>query len=197
MFQIPRRTFIAAGLASALLLGPACSGSGEGSEPSTAAPAVLTATPASATAPPGRAADLSPSATATPAIEPQTVAPTPAPATSTSGSAGATTAAPTAAPTATPAPRASAISFTLRAFNVQFDRSTIHVPAGATVTATLQNDDPDTDHNLTFGLPGLPHGETCKGPCARTQTFTAPASGGSFFFLCTVHDMFGTFVVDP
>lgn len=192
MFQITGRTFMAAGLASVLLVAPGCAGSSDGSEPSTAALAVLTATPGTATAPPSATADPSPATTATSTTEPQTVVSTPPPATSTGGSS-----ASTPVPAGTPAQRASAVSFTVRAFNVQFDRSTIHVPAGATVTATLQNDDPDTDHNLTFGLPGLAHGETCKGPCTRTQTFTAPAAGGSFFFLCTVHDMFGTFVVDP
>jgi plastocyanin len=72
----------------------------------------------------------------------------------------------------------------------------VHVPSGATVTATLQNQDAGTDHNLTFSLPGLPHGETCTGPCTRTQTFSVSAAG-SYYFLCTIHDMVGTFVVDP
>jgi plastocyanin len=68
------------------------------------------------------------------------------------------------------------------------------VPAGATVTATMQNDDTGVEHNLSFSLPGLPHGETCAGPCTATQTFQV-TTAGSYFFLCTIHDMSGTFVV--
>jgi plastocyanin len=60
----------------------------------------------------------------------------------------------------------------------------------------MQNNDTGVEHNLTFSVPGLAHGETCTGPCSRTQTFTAPAAG-SYFFLCTIHDMSGTFIVDP
>ena len=85
---------------------------------------------------------------------------------------------------------------TVRAANLAFDTGSIRVPAGARVSATMVNEDGGIDHNLSFGVPGLPHGETCRGPCTRTQTFTAPATPGSFFFLCTIHDMFGTFVVE-
>ncbi len=88
------------------------------------------------------------------------------------------------------------MTLTFRAFNTQFDKTSVRVPSGATVTATLQNDDTGVQHNLTFSLPGLPHGDTCTGPCTATQTFTA-ATPGSYFFLCTIHDMVGTFVVDP
>jgi plastocyanin len=93
-------------------------------------------------------------------------------------------------------PRPSAVSLTFRAANLAFDKTVVHVSAGATVTATLQNDDAGVEHNLTFSLPGLPHGETCKGPCTETQTFKAETAG-SYFFLCTIHDMVGTFVIDP
>ena len=60
----------------------------------------------------------------------------------------------------------------------------------------MQNDDVGVDHNVTFSIPGLGHGDTCAGPCSRTQTFTAP-SAGTYYFLCTTHDMSGTFIVDP
>jgi plastocyanin len=85
---------------------------------------------------------------------------------------------------------------TVRAANLAFDVSTIRVPDGATVTATLQNDDEGVEHNLSFSLAGLAHGETCKGRCMRTQTFTA-SGAGSYYFLCTLHDMVGTFIVEP
>jgi plastocyanin len=102
----------------------------------------------------------------------------------------------TLAPAATPLPRPSAVSLTFRAANLAFDQSIVRVPAGATVTATLQNDDEGVEHNLSFSLAGLAHGETCKGPCTRTQSFTA-AEPGSYYFLCTLHDMVGTFIVEP
>ncbi len=99
-------------------------------------------------------------------------------------------------PQPTSTPRASTVSLTVRAANLAFEQRVVRVPAGARVTATLQNDDAGVQHNLTFSLPGLAHGETCAGPCGRTQTFTA-TTPGSYFFLCTLHDMSGTFVVEP
>jgi len=128
------------------------------------------------------ASTATPAATTVPATSAATIAP-PTPAS-------------TAAPQPTSPPRASAVSLTFRAFNTQFDKTSVHVPAGASVTATLQNDDAGVQHNLTFSLPGLPHGDTCTGPCTATQTFTVSVAG-SYFFLCTIHDMVGTFVVDP
>lgn len=150
-------------------------------------------------------ADPSAAVTATPPPSP-TAAPT-----ATAAAADAVTTAPAAtsspaptlpadakSPTPPPSlpPRPSAVSLTFRAASLAFDKTVVHVPAGATVTATLQNDDAGTEHNLTFSLPGLPHGETCKGPCTETQTFKAETAG-SYFFLCTIHDMVGTFIVDP
>ena len=129
-----------------------------------------------------------------------TTAPIAASATTAATTTASSTAAPqgggtTPVPQATAAPRASSVSLTIRAANLAFDKSVLRVPAGATVTATLQNDDAGVQHNLAFGLPGLAHGETCTGPCSTTQTFTA-TTAGSYFFLCTIHDMSGTFVVE-
>lgn len=103
---------------------------------------------------------------------------------------------PTSAPQPTSPPRASSVRLTIRAANLAFDTSIVRVPAGATIAATLHNDDEGVQHNLTFSLPGLAHGETCRGSCTETQTFTA-APAGSYFFFCTLHDMVGTFVVEP
>jgi plastocyanin len=86
------------------------------------------------------------------------------------------------------------VNLTFVAKDLAFNRTSVTVAAGANVTATLQNDDTGVEHNLTFSIPGLAHGDTCAGPCTRTQTFKAPAAG-SYFFLCTIHDMSGTFVV--
>lgn len=183
-----------AGLLAAGLLGAACGGGDAVETPTPLAQAnVATATPPARQASPAESS--SPPATVPPApsVAPTSVATAPATAVAT---APAPTAAGTPAPQPTSAPRASAVALTFRAFNVAFDKTTVHVAAGATVTATLQNDDSGVQHNLTFSLPGLPHGETCTGPCTETQTFTA-STAGSYFFLCTIHDMVGTFVVDP
>ncbi|MEP6870955.1 MAG: cupredoxin domain-containing protein [Anaerolineaceae bacterium] len=84
---------------------------------------------------------------------------------------------------------------TVTAENLAFDRSSIRVKAGTTVTAFFVNKDAGVDHNLTFSLPGLGH-PTCLGPCTTTQTFT-PAAPGTFAFFCTLHaEMFGEFIVD-
>ncbi len=147
-----------------------------------ASPAAPTAVASGASRVASAASTVTPAATTVPATSGATIAPA--------------TPASTAAPQPTSPPRASAVSLTFRAFNTQFDKTSVHVPAGASVTATLQNDDAGVQHNLTFSLPGLPHGDTCTGPCTAPQTFTASAAG-SYFFLCTIHDMVGTFVVDP
>ncbi len=82
-----------------------------------------------------------------------------------------------------------------RANNLAFDRTSVRVGAGANITAILTNEEAGVEHNLTFSLPGLPHGDTCAGPCSATQTFRADTPG-SYFFLCTIHDMSGPFIVE-
>ncbi len=79
--------------------------------------------------------------------------------------------------------------------NLAFDRASVRVKAGAQVTAVFNNIDDGVEHNLSFGAPGLAHGDTCKGPCSTTQTFTAPGPG-RYFFLCTLHPMSGDFIVE-
>ena len=156
-----------------------------GTTRATTAPVTSTSTTAAPSPTPGEPA----AATTTPAATTAGAANTPAPTS--------TAAAPTPpVPTATPPPRPSTVSVVIHAQSLAFDVAVVRVPAGARVTATLQNDDPGVEHNLTFGVPGLAHGPTCSGPCTRTQTFTAPAAG-SYFFLCTLHDMFGDLIVDP
>jgi plastocyanin len=89
------------------------------------------------------------------------------------------------------------VTFQLTAQNVSFDKTEVRARAGAQVTAVLINKDGTVEHNLTFSAPGLPHGETCTGPCMATQTFTAPAPGRYNFF-CNIHSsMIGDFIVDP
>ena len=81
-----------------------------------------------------------------------------------------------------PSPRPSTVSVVIHAQSLAFDVAVVRVPAGARVTATLQNDDPGVEHNLTFGVPGLPHGPTCSGP-ARADVHGS--RGRVYFFLCT------------
>ncbi|MGH2607888.1 MAG: hypothetical protein ACRDHF_02260 [Tepidiformaceae bacterium] len=166
-------------------------GCGGGSDPGPTPTAPSTSTVAATTVRTETATAASPS----PIQSATTAAPTTAAAASPTPGATTVTAPPPAQPTPTAAPQPSSANVRVRAFDLAFDVATLHVPAGARVTATLQNDDEGVEHNLTFSLPGLPHGDTCKGPCTSTQTFTAPTTG-SFFFLCTLHDMFGEVVVD-
>lgn len=185
------------GFAATVLIGcalaTACGGKGSTPSPR-ATPSIEVAT-----AGPSAAATATPTA-ASSAVPTATVAASP---TNTTVPAASSSPAPTLpsdakSPTAPPSlpPRPSTVSLTFRAANLAFDKTVVHVSAGATVIATLQNDDAGIEHNLTFSLPGLPHGETCKGPCSQTQTFKAEVAG-SYFFLCTIHDMVGTFIVDP
>ncbi len=183
------------GLASLLvaLLGTACSG-GTDAEP--LRPGVQVATPTLMQSATGVSGTVAASATSTPSQVTATLTTVPViTAISTIPAANQSPAA-TPVPAATTAPKASAVSLTVRATNLAFDTKAIRVPSGATVSATMQNDDIGQDHNLTFGLPGLPHGNTCRGPCTATQVFKVDAPG-EYSFLCTIHDMFGTFTVDP
>jgi plastocyanin len=84
----------------------------------------------------------------------------------------------------------------VHARNEAFDKAELRARAGAQVTAVLINEDSGVDHNLSFTVTGLDHGDTCAGPCTATQTFTAPAAG-SYQFFCTIHPMVGAFIVDP
>jgi plastocyanin len=82
----------------------------------------------------------------------------------------------------------------VHARNIAFDRSTITVAAGSTVTLVFINEDDGVDHNLALDIAGTAK-DTCRGPCQTTQTFTAPGPGSHFFF-CTIHaSMFGTFAI--
>jgi plastocyanin len=66
------------------------------------------------------------------------------------------------------------------------------VPAGATVTLTLVNNDQAIPHDIGVSIAGVPHTQTCSGPCTRSITFTAPR--GTYTFQCSLHpDMVGSF----
>ncbi len=103
---------------------------------------------------------------------------------------------PTAPPPPTAPPQPAARTLTFKAVNdTTWDRQIARVKAGTTLTAIMDNVDPGVEHNLSFSLPGLPHGDTCAGPCTATQVFRADTPG-SYFFLCTIHDMSGPFIVE-
>ncbi len=91
---------------------------------------------------------------------------------------------------------------TLTAQNIAFDKSTLTVPAGATVVITFVNMDAGIPHN--FALYTDSHatqkifaGSFVTGPATVTYTFKAPATPGTYYFRCDVHPtvMYGDFVV--
>jgi len=90
----------------------------------------------------------------------------------------------------------------LTAENIKFDKSTITVPAGATVTVNFNNKDSGVPHNFAVyadssASQNIFKGDTVTGPATTTYTFTAPATPGTYFFRCDVHpqQMTGDFVV--
>lgn len=112
------------------------------------------------------------------------------------------TAATTGTPTATATTAGPGVQVSLTAQNLAFDKGTITVPSGSTVTLTFKNMDAGVPHN--FALYTDSHATTpifvgtiVTGVTTTTYTFTAPATPGSYFFRCDVHPttMTGTFKV--
>lgn len=104
---------------------------------------------------------------------------------------------PAPAATATTAPPAAAppVTINLRAANLAFDRTSITVTRGASVTLTLTNADTSVPHDIGVSIPNVPHSATCSGPCTASITFAA-ASAGRYTFQCSIHpDMVGDFIV--
>jgi plastocyanin len=94
------------------------------------------------------------------------------------------------------------VTVDLVAKNIQFDKKTITVPAGAQVTVNFDNQDAGIPHNFALytdsgAQTSLFVGEIVAGPKKVTYTFTAPATPGNYYFRCDVHpgQMNGTFVV--
>ena len=95
-----------------------------------------------------------------------------------------------------------AVSVDLIAQNIAFDKKTITVPAGASVTINFNNKDSGMPHNFALytdsGAGTLVFkGDTINGPAATTYKFTAPTEPGTYFFRCDIHPttMTGSFVV--
>jgi plastocyanin len=81
------------------------------------------------------------------------------------------------------------VSLTVVASNLRFSPTTLTAPAGATITATIDNRDEGTPHDLTFrDAAGATIAETeiFNGIGQRSVTFT-PAGPGEYGYVCTVH----------
>jgi plastocyanin len=91
----------------------------------------------------------------------------------------------------------------LTAQNVAFDKTTISVPAGASVTINFNNMD-SVPHNFALytdssASTAIFQGQIITGPAIATYQFTAPSAPGTYFFRCDVHTtiMTGSFIVTP
>jgi plastocyanin len=192
------KRFFAALVFGALAVGLSSCGGNDDSEQEPANETATTPAEASASGSPGSASPTgSASAAATPSPSPTATAaaatPTPVPPTPTAAPA---TATPTSAPPTPTQPPAGggAVTINVTATNIAFDRSSMSVASGATVTLNFSNNDASVPHSLTLSVPGTAS-EVCTGPCQTSQTFTAPGPG-SFTFFCEIHaSMFGTFTV--
>jgi plastocyanin len=95
-----------------------------------------------------------------------------------------------------------AATVNIAAENIQFDTSTITVPAGAEVTMVFDNQDDGIPHNVAvYDSPLRTEqifvGEVITGPAETTYTFTAPSEPGTYYFQCDVHpSMNGEFIVE-
>lgn len=95
------------------------------------------------------------------------------------------------------------VTINLTAQNIAFDKATISVPAGASVTINFNNTD-SIPHNFAVYTDSnaatvIFQGQIVTGPATATYKFTAPSTPGTYFFRCDVHPtmMNGSFVVTP
>jgi plastocyanin len=112
--------------------------------------------------------------------------------------------APTAVPTEGPAASAQTLDIAMVP-SIRFDKDTLTVKSGATVTINVTNQDEGTPHSFsvytdssaTQPLAEGSVGDVCTGPCSYSLTFVAPEPG-VYFFRCDVHptQMNGTFIVE-
>jgi plastocyanin len=126
---------------------------------------------------------------------------------STTAPAPATTAPVTSVSPTTSAPsNGKAVTIDVVAQKMAFDKSTITVPAGASVTINFNNLDGGIPHNISVyqNLSGgqtkpVFIGDTIRGPKTIVYNFTAPTTPGNYSFICDIHPqiMVGTFVVTP
>ena len=83
-----------------------------------------------------------------------------------------------------------------------FDQKTITVQPGANVTLNFNNKDSGIPHNFALytdssATTPIFVGQTITGPSTIVYKFTAPTTGGTYFFRCDIHPatMTGNFVV--
>jgi plastocyanin len=95
-----------------------------------------------------------------------------------------------------------AVALSLTAQNIKFDKSTLTVPAGSSVTITFTNNDSGVPHNFALYTDAsagttIYKGAIVNGPGTTKYTFTAPSTPGTYFFRCDVHptQMTGSFIV--
>lgn len=113
----------------------------------------------------------------------------------------ATTTTATTATTTTTTPANTPVTVSLVASGMAFDKSTITVPAGASVTINFNNRDA-VPHNFAVynnssaAPPAIFQGQPITS-IATTYTFIAPTTPGTYFFRCDVHPttMTGSFIV--
>jgi plastocyanin len=96
------------------------------------------------------------------------------------------------------------VTINLAAKSMAFDKSTLSVPAGASVTIVFDNQDAGIPHNVSVyqnmsGGATTPVfiGDVIKGPSSITYHFTAPTTQGSYYFVCDIHPqiMNGPFII--
>jgi plastocyanin len=92
----------------------------------------------------------------------------------------------TAAPPTASAEDGPSTVYEVRASRLLFDKSSLTVFTGSTVTVRLINEDYSIPHNLGVDILGVHPTEVCAGPCEATLVFTAPGPGNYQFF-CTLH----------
>ena len=91
-----------------------------------------------------------------------------------------------AAPSSASAEDGASMTHEVRASRLLFDKFSLTVVAGSTVTVRLINEDFLVPHNIGVDILGVHPTEVCAGPCEATLVFTAPTPG-TYQFFCTLH----------
>lgn len=91
-----------------------------------------------------------------------------------------------AAPSRASAEDGASVIYEVRASRMLFDKSSLTVVAGSTVTLRLINEDYLVPHNIGVDILSVHPTEVCAGPCEAMLVFSAPAAGNYQFF-CTLH----------
>jgi plastocyanin len=164
----------------------ACGGSGSGST----ATAGLSSTPATVASPPAAAASpTTVAASATPAAAPSAAAPTAAPTSVPVATEGPATRPAVVATEAPPPPPPSAQSVTVVARDTKYSPTQLTLPAGASITLTLDNQDVGAAHDIVVYDPAnvrIAGTEVAIGPVTSNVTFTLEGPG-LYRYGCSVH----------